>query len=425
MAAQIFLEGLFTLPHYGELRQKQLVRLLDLISKVSLTLEQSGSILASLDSRIWDGVSLQRLKSSLADQTVEASDQVEIVGKKQQNYTAIFRYLTQEWWLLVEKADSLESREKALEMVCELAGKLGLRSGTEETYAFLFVLAFTMHPTCVVYDHEKQNLLQQWKPIIKRHLKKCPPLTDCLSILPDNPDDCPAIYFRAAFPDGWTAALPQFKSLADVVQLARTWPLRSSHVTVTARKHAEPPRDMSHMSASAMGVAAAVARQTTIALSQQLLQETQEVPGFKLLKDNLRNVQPQKTMSVLLDTPAEAPASSSKTGVAPALDPQSMIDSLREDLKEEKKEEEKSGKNSTGKKRKKKEKAMKRPCAVAKVLKRPAMSSSKDVLDPDPKRAALLSRIPEDLRKKIESGCSTCRYRKFCTVSCWKRRGYT
>ena len=70
------------MPHYGELRQKQLVRLLDLISKVSLTLEQSGSILASLDSRIWDGVSLQRLKSSLADQTVEASDQVEIVGEK-------------------------------------------------------------------------------------------------------------------------------------------------------------------------------------------------------------------------------------------------------------------------------------------------------------------------------------------------------
>ena len=73
--------------------------------------------------------------------------------------------------LLVEKADSQESREKALECVCELAGKLGLRSGTEETYAFLFVLAFTIHPTYVVYDHEKQNLLQKWKPIIKRHFK--------------------------------------------------------------------------------------------------------------------------------------------------------------------------------------------------------------------------------------------------------------
>ena len=97
VASQFFLEGLLSLPHYAELRLKQLERLLALISKASLTLEQSGPIISSLDSRIWDGMSLQRLKSALADKTLEVADAAETEGRvKQQDYTSLPRYLTEE-----------------------------------------------------------------------------------------------------------------------------------------------------------------------------------------------------------------------------------------------------------------------------------------------------------------------------------------
>ena len=116
VASQFFLNGLLSLPHFPELRLKQLERLLALISKSSLTLEQSGPIISSLDSRIWDGVSLERLKSALADKTVAPGDAAEIEGRvKQQDYSSLPRYLTEEWWLLLEKADSQALKEKALE----------------------------------------------------------------------------------------------------------------------------------------------------------------------------------------------------------------------------------------------------------------------------------------------------------------------
>ena len=434
VASQNFLEGLLSLPHYAELRLKQLERLLALISKASLTLEQSGPIISSLDSRIWDGLSLQRLKSALADKTLEVSDAAETEGRvKQQDYTSLPRYLTEEWWLLLEKAESQESKEKALEHVCDLAGKLGLRNGTEETYAFLFLLAFTMHPASLVYDSEKQSLLQKWKPLMKRYLKKHAPLTSVLSILPEKVEECPGMYLRAAFPDGFKAAAPKCKSLTDVFRLGRTWPLRISNVAVAAGKATQPSRDLSQFTASAMGVAAAVARQTSLALSQHLLPARTE----SLSVEGLQEVEKiDKVMSVpplaLMDKPPESVAANSKSKPKESdVDPQSMIDSLREDLQAEKQQDQKEKKKTGTKKEKtqKGKKPIKKPAAASKVLKRPSSMSSAAAamqpLDPDPERAALLSRIPAHVRSKYVHGCSRCYHRKFCTISCWKRRGYT
>ena len=32
--------------------------------------------------------------------------------------------------------------------------------------------------------------------------------------------------------------------------------------------------------------------------------------------------------------------------------------------------------------------------------------------------------IPKDVQKKFENGCSRCRFRAFCTRSCWVKRGW-
>ena len=429
VASQNFLNGLLSLPHYGELRLKQLERLLALISKSSLTLDQSGPIISSLDSRIWDGASLERLKSALADKTVEPGDVAETEGRvKQQDYSSLPRYLTEEWWLLLEKADSQASKEKALELVCDLAAKLGLRNGTEETYAFLLVLAFTMHPTSVVYDCEKQSLLQKWKPVMKRHLKKYLPLTSSLTILPEKVGECPAIYLRSAFPDGWTPTCPKGKSLTEVFRLGRTWPLRVSNVIAAAGKNVDSGNVLTQMTVSALDVAAAVARQTTLAISQQRYQDSLDMPGTRQSQES-QNVASASSVLAILDKPPETCVSDVKPQET-ACDPQKMIDSLRHDLEVEK-QDHNTGKNKKVKKPKnpsKGKKNLKRPAAAVAVLRRPAMSvparqDSGQV--PDPHRAALLSRIPKDVCSQFADGCSRCRYTKYCTISCWKRRGYT
>ena len=427
VASQNFLNGLLSLPHFPELRLKQLERLLALISKSSLTLEQSGPIISSLDSRIWDGVSLERLKSALADKTVAPGDAAEIEGRvKQQDYSSLPRYLTEEWWLLLEKADSQALKEKALELVCDLAAKLGLRNGTEETYAFLLVLAFTMHPTMVIYDSEKQSLLQKWKPVMKRYLKKHLPLTSSLTILPEKVDECPAIYIRAAFPDGWTPASPKGKSLTEVCRLGRTWPLRVSNVIVAAGKSVDAGQARTQLSLSALDVAAAVARQTTLAISQQRYQESSDMSATKHMQESQTGASAASVLAIL-DKPPETSVSVLKPQET-EVDPQKMIDSLRHDLESEK-QNQNAGKNKKVKKTKniaKGTKNLKRPASVAAVLKRPATSlpARQELLVPDPQRAALLSRIPKEIRSQFAAGCSRCRFSKYCSMSCWKRRGY-
>ena len=39
-------------------------------------------------------------------------------------------------------------------------------------------------------------------------------------------------------------------------------------------------------------------------------------------------------------------------------------------------------------------------------------------------RAQVLAKIPKHVLNKFKSGCSRCRFRAFCTLSCWKLRGY-
>ena len=183
-----------------------------------------------------------------------------------------------------------------------------------------------------------------------------------------------------------------------------------------------------------MGVAAAVARQTSLALSQHLLPARTE----SLSVEGLQEVEKiDKVMSVpplaLMDKPPESVAANSKSKPKESdVDPQSMIDSLREDLQAEKQQDQKKEKKKTGTKKEKKQKGkkpIKKPAAASKVLKRPSSMSSAAAamqpLDPDPERAALLSRIPAHVRSKYVHGCSRCYHRKFCTISCWKRRGYT
>lgn len=81
--------------------------------------------------------------------------------------------------------------------------------------------------------------------------------------------------------------------------------------------------------------------------------------------------------------------------------------------------------------------AMKKPAAARTSLKRPAgktmampkskpkgKAQAKPQMSNEEKRVALLRTIPAALKKKYANGCSRCRERPQCTISCWKLRGY-
>ena len=262
-SSQNFLSGLISLPHFAALRAKQLDRLLGIFRGTKLSVEQAGLVLNALDERLWDADSLGRLKSALADQTLEETEDPEKRAKAQ-DYAALPFYVSEELWLCLEKAESLEEREKGLQLVCELAAQLGLRNPTEETCAVLYVLAFTMHPMVVVYDCEKVALLQKWKPVMKRYLKKFPMSVEGLKMLPEKVAECPAMFMRVAYPNGWTSAKPKGKTLEQVLQLARTWPLRTTHTFASSSKI--PEKAIPVGNSDMLGMAAAVARQTSLAV---------------------------------------------------------------------------------------------------------------------------------------------------------------
>ena len=266
---------------------------------------------------------------------------------------------------------------------------------------------------------------------MKRYLKKYPPLLGNMPVLPDNVEECPASVLRSAFPNGWKAALPKSKGIAEVFRLGRTWPLRITHVVASAAKNAEPSQEMAMLPSAFIGMAATVARQTTMALAESLTKE-EELPGFKLLRP--AHVAPNTASASTPSVPAlmdQAPNSNVQPSEPEKSDPQKLIDSLREDLAEEKKQDISKPKKAKVPKKSSKPKSkakFKRPAAArAGNLRRPAaaLPAGANPLDPDPKRAALLSRIPADMLSRFSEGCGRCKYRKYCTISCWERRGYT
>ena len=128
-----------------------------------------------------------------------------------------------------------------------------------------------------------------------------------------------------------------------------------------------------------------------------------------------------------MDKPQETEEKIPRQVDAATSKPQAMIDKIRADLEAEKsakrgkeKEPLPTKKKNSGGKKGPKNSVLKRP---ASALKRPA-AAAVSLQEPDPKRAALLKRIPAELLERYAGGCSRCYHRKFCTVSCWGRRGY-
>ena len=103
VAAQNFLCNVTALPTFGDLRRKQSQRLITMLGKTLLSVEQSASLMSVLDPNIWGLDIMEQLKTYIAQQTcTDAEESSSAARAALQDFTNLPHYLSQDWWNLIE-----------------------------------------------------------------------------------------------------------------------------------------------------------------------------------------------------------------------------------------------------------------------------------------------------------------------------------
>lgn len=423
-ASQQFLAGLSALPHFNTLCAGQATRLVNVISKNGLTVEEAASCLGSLKEDLWGSETLSLLKAAIAENTrnEEPGSNTRIL---QQDYTALPHYLEQDLWNFLELSGD---ENKKLERVCVLAASLGLKHPSEATCGCLVYLALFLPLNSGLLETDKYEKLQKKKPVIKKLLKHFAVSACGVEVLFAAVTECPAVLMTSAYPKGFTAGKPSGHSMMEILRSIKDYPLRSTHALARADVPMATRSPQTSTDSQMASVATAVA--VGMAMAKQTLNFEQK-PAVSPLDIEVFGGKKQaaglaKPVLALEDGKVEEgePSESFK-------DPEKLINDLKNDLSLEKQEgsaeDMTAGPQKQGVLRRpaaSKSKAQKKPAASGSSVvkasaskKRPATSSSPSTRD------ALLATIPKNVKQKYRFGCTRCRGRPYCTVSCWVRRG--
>ena len=446
-SSQRFLQGLSSLPNFDELRQKQATRLLREIRKVQLPVELAARVLDQLDVVLWGDAIHADFIAAVADRTID-EDPASNVRAKLQDFCQLPFFLSQQWW------DVLESRipeVHKLESLCKHVAKLGLRHPTEATYGALLVLSFYSINVEVWYEADKLQLVETHKGRMKKMLQQESAPSVVLQRLPTDVSEMPHVLLNAAYPDGFVAGRPSLLSQEKILHLIVSFPCFPLRKTNRAKPSALSTASAAgasdaRMLSAAMNALANVS--TAIMQQQQQQQRATEVslPGFKMLKSPSKSAgaasasghasgplaleDPKhcvdKDLAGSVNKESEVIVSKEQ---AMLMSPRSTIAALKDQIPKPASEVTQETRKAPAKKQpvKKhtaKSSSMRRPAAAHQVLRRPAAAVSA-VSDRQGRRDALLRTIPQNVLDRFKGGCSTCRNRPYCTVSCWLKRGFT
>lgn len=450
LAAEKFLSGLRGLAKYEELRDKQAERLLKTIPKQTVSLSEAGSLVSSLRADIWGEQHVTSLKEVLATSVEGSVEAVEKPRVRLQDYTALFHYLDQAWWSFLLDGKGRRSKSLALEQLCKLCLLLGCKNPTEKTFAAILILVHCLDAGESISEPEKFQILQANKPAMKKIFLSAGEGGSFLEKLPLDVSECPAEILATAYPKGFRRFEPEGVDLVQLRVLTETFPLRKTN-------RAAPAHQLALQTGGHGGVDLIKGLFSLYdrARSSGSLEEKQssDLPGFRLL-------QKTKRATAIADSKAELPLEDTKQVESPPATaamasgtlqssgakqdelveqkPEALIASLKAGLESEKKD----GLCPKKKDRKKATSPKKKPAGKkGLVLKRPAAFQPSAGSEPGqsgkgkgPKkrtsdqmakaRESLFTKIPAELQDKYRSGCSSCRQRPFCTVSCWAKRGY-
>ena len=448
-ASQNFLAGVRTLPNYPEILIKQHGELSRVLAKVdTLSTEVAGRVLSSLDMELW-GEYADSVKQDIAARAGkdEANNR-----RSNQDYMALVHYLPA--WL-VARLESDRNRAQVLELLCCHLVKLGLRHPTEKTCGLILALAFDFHG--VAFEADKWQYTVMHKVTVQKLLSKPEPSV-YLDVLPADVNQCPRALFASACPDGQQPQALQFA--AELVIRGRTWPIRTSHRVAS---QTSKPAGSNTVDYFAVGQMAAGFMSGGAHMGHRMPSPVPSVaPPLgkpnKLLAledgqvDDVATSVPVPEMSqqpvpcTVKTVADEGPANVTSTLAAlkGVVNSQAGIgqralkkpaSALQTKVKEDKLEKDRKNSNKTMKKpaasvvekpRKvaaSSKAAAKRPAASSKVGKKSTKKSDqreKKASD----RLRLLATLPPKVRRQFKDGCSRCRCRMECTLSCWRQRGF-
>lgn len=221
-ASQKFLCGLLGLPNFGTVRERQLSQILVVLEKSPASgTEKAGEILDLLDSRIWGDQILGELKEKIAAKTDDGIKE----RRGMQNFTRLHEFMPSAVWTQLQTTSSVDKR---VEAITRFAASLGLRCPSEGTLALLLTLSVCLFWQRSCSEQEKYDLLQRFKPKIKKWLQQEPEPTVYMLELPGTWQDFSVALKEKLFPAGKEPHVPEGLDLSEVEQIVRAFPLRKT-----------------------------------------------------------------------------------------------------------------------------------------------------------------------------------------------------
>ena len=221
-ASQKFLLGLVGLPNFAPVRERQLSQILVVVEKSPFfSTEKGGEILDLLDSRIWDDQILGDLKEKIASKTDDGTKE----RRGMQNFTRLHEFMPSDVWTQLQTTSSLDKR---VESITRFAAMLGLRCPSEGTLAVMLTLSACLFWQGQYSEQEKYDLLQRFKPKIKKWLQQEAMPVVYLVELPGTWEDFPAGMKEKLFPAGKEPKVPEGLDVSEVDKIVRTFRLRKT-----------------------------------------------------------------------------------------------------------------------------------------------------------------------------------------------------
>ena len=469
-ASQNFLLGLLRLPNFTAVRERQLSQILVVVEKSpAYSTEKAVEILDLLDSSIWDDQILGELKEKIASKTDDGLKE----RRGMQNFTSLHEFMPSEVWTQLQTTSSLDKR---VEAITRFAATLGLRCPSEGTLAVMLTLSACLFWQGHFSEQEKYDLLQRYKPKIKKWLQQEPMPEVYLLELPGTWQDFPAGMKEKLFPAGKEPKVPEGLDVSEVDKIVRTFRLRKTKTgDFTTNQPQAQMQDMGSGMNNMMALGSFVAglmqhpagpgdvqitAQRAAAGSGLPLCVPSTLPGggageIAIVASGSKAI--QKTAACGQASSSAAAEACGQTSAVPVDEDQlaltaaaqeledvvpkkkmpnvpsvqEQLVSLQEGLRSECQEAKPKVQKKPGLKRPaaaKVEKKKKETNASAGALKRPAASSGKSAsstcVSKDETRKLLLAQIPSKLKSRYKDGCATCRYRPGCCKSCWRKRGF-
>ena len=461
-ASQRFLRGLRSLASFEEVRSRQYSHLRGVIVKAqSVSTACVADLVSSLDASVWEHAQIEELKALLADKVGE-------VGKERramQDYVCLPLYLDQSVWNMLQTTSEQGER---FERLCRHAMALGMRCPSEYTIAALVWLAACAFRLQDLTDVEKQKMLRDWKPKLKRWLQGLQEPAAYLQVLPAVVENCPAALLAKAYPAGFVPYTPPGWSYEHYEEMVRRYPLRHRKNADAAPTATSEGRGFFEMGKLLAGFAEAnvLGRQGSVAsVSSHASIAEDALPRVEVQPSSIAAV-PQANVPRPLLALEDAPAISAPKPATPSSAAQEL-EQLRSELsgrdapespaaamkrpaarsqasKAKPKKKAKAGlsgsagsKPGSARSQKKAEKmegsagskaeAVSRKKVKAKSLKRPAAATgmSEGSMSKSEIRERLLASVPQKLKKAYKDGCHRCRWRPGCCNSCWIKRGFS